>query len=155
MKPIALIILFSCGVYLAIGQQQSGILRCEVESTAFKITLQNGTLSDWRPLGKLDETVVSTITFDFDKKRIFWDTKSRTYDPDFKETIEVYDINKLTRDTTYSDFGFTTIILKCINEKKQIMNYELIEFNLDNCYSLFLVENSKKFKSKHELKIVQ
>jgi len=154
MKNYIFSIAFSLTQFLAIGQENNTILRCEIKSSLFKVPLQDGTLSNWRPLGKFDESVLTTISFDFEKMRIVWDSKSRTNDPNFKSTIEISEINKLTKDTTYQDFGFTSVILKCTNEKKEPVTYELIEFKLDNCYSLFLIDNSKDFKSKQELKII-
>jgi hypothetical protein len=154
LKNYLLIIIFSLTQLLVVGQENNNILRCEIKSSLFKVPLQDGTLSKWRPLGKFDESVLTTISFDFEKMKIVWDSKSRTNDPNFKSTIEVDEINKLIKDTTYQDFGFTSIMLKCTNEKKESVTYELIEFKLDNCYSLFLIDNSKEFKSKQELKIM-
>lgn len=135
------------------GNSQVGnnILRCEVKSTLIKVPLTNGRLSEWRPFGDLDETMQTNIVFDFTKMKMYLDIKAKNNDKNFEGGIRVYDIDKMVNDTTYSDFGFASLKLSCTDEKKKVINYELIEFTLDGFYRLYLIDNSKNLKTKEEL----
>jgi hypothetical protein len=150
---IRLLLVITIMLFVFWGYSQAGnkILRFEVKSSLLKIPLENGSLSEWRSFGDIDETMQTNIVFDLTKMKIYFDVKAKNNDKNFEGGIRVYEINKIIRDTNYVDFGFTCFKLSCTDEKKKIVNYELLEFDLDDCQHFYLIDNSKKFKSKEEL----
>jgi hypothetical protein len=126
-------------------------LRCQVKSSLFKVELENGNLSEWRSLGDMDSAVRSDIIFDFNKMRIIWDVRAKKNGSSIEDNEEVYDIEQLSEDSTYYDYGFTTLKIKAKNAKKEELNYELVGITVDDCGHLYLIENGKKFKSKDDL----
>jgi hypothetical protein len=74
------------------GQHFKKYLRCEVKSSLFKVELENGRLSEWRPLGDLDSSVQSNIVFDFNKMRMIWDIRSRKSNSNIEDAEDVYEI---------------------------------------------------------------
>lgn len=154
MTRISFAIIFSV-IFLQVNAQHfKKYIRCEVKSSLFKVSLQNGGLSEWRPFGDLDSSVRSNIIFDFNKMRMIWDVRSRKPNSNIEDDEQVYEIKDLVEDTTYSDFGFLSLKFKCTGEKnKSITQYELIGFSLEDCGHLYLIENTKNYKSKQELVI--
>jgi hypothetical protein len=133
------------------GQHFKNYLRCEVKSTLLKVPLTNGEFSEWRPIGDLDSAVQSNIIFDFNKMRIIWDVRSKKHGNNIEDSEEIFEIEKINEDSTYSDFGFTSLKIEARNDKKMKIDYELIGFAFEDCGHLFLIQNDKNFKSKQEL----
>src|SRR6266511_3276794 len=80
------------------AQEVNKILRCEVKSTLLKVPLEDGSISEWRSFGNLDETMQTNIIFDFTKMKIFWDIKAKNNDKDYEGGVEVYDVNRIEKD---------------------------------------------------------
>lgn len=153
LKLIFLLSIFYCHTSIAQGGFTQ-IIRFEIISTEVMVPLEGGT-REWRSVGDMDSKMESKITLDFSKRKLFWDSKSRDGDKNSDGGIHVFSISSFKVDTTYLDFGFNTLRLNCTDDKNKIINYEIIEYQLQDCRELYLIVNEKDYKSRSKLKLIK
>lgn len=136
-----------------INTQEDNILRCEVKSTLFYVPLETGG-HGWMNLPNMDEKMKNTITINFTKMKMYWDTHAKDNESGYDGGIKMYRMKNLIIDSSHTVFGFSSYKFNCSDEKNKISKYELIEYNLDECRLVYLIINEKETKIKYELKVL-
>jgi hypothetical protein len=146
MKSLLVIYFFLFSTVQSTAQTE-GILRFHVKSTMMKVRLEDNSWSEWREFGNMNQDMNGRITLDITKKMVYWDVRFKNNDGG----IHVYKIVEYQVDSSKDDFGFHSIKMKWQDEKKKILDYEILAFKLEKCFQILLIDHSPGVKTKSEL----